>query len=263
MQDRSTSSASVSTVASPQHATTSSWVLVRVAGRSRRGWRKAASASSCSRPGAIRVSAPVMASRCRVTIDCRQTMTCRHSMRSRPKTPPCGGTISSVTTATRRRNVRSPTWCSEEGRSLLSARWHARRMHRAQRDDSRAIRTTRTGMRSRSSQVTPAGQRMPCGGTSSCSRTAGIGRSVVGFRKFGWIAPAMAGTAGSPRSGQFPGAAFRDHQLRGVILASAYAAFCEDDRQLSAAAAGCSRASSIPTTGGWSGEMPSASDTCR
>ena len=29
-----------------------------------------------------------------------------------------------------------------------------------------------------------------------------------------------------------PGAAFRDDQLRGVILASAYAAFCEDDRQL-------------------------------
>jgi choline dehydrogenase-like flavoprotein len=29
-----------------------------------------------------------------------------------------------------------------------------------------------------------------------------------------------------------PGAAFRDHQLRGVILASAYAAFREDDRQL-------------------------------
>jgi len=30
-----------------------------------------------------------------------------------------------------------------------------------------------------------------------------------------------------------PGTAFRDHQLRAVILASAYAAFCEDDRQLS------------------------------
>jgi len=36
-----------------------------------------------------------------------------------------------------------------------------------------------------------------------------------------------------PTERAIPGAAFRDHQLRGVILASAYAAFCEDDRQLS------------------------------
>jgi choline dehydrogenase len=36
-----------------------------------------------------------------------------------------------------------------------------------------------------------------------------------------------------PTERAIPGAAFRDHQLRGVILASAYAAFCEDERQLS------------------------------
>jgi choline dehydrogenase len=48
----------------------------------------------------------------------------------------------------------------------------------------------------------------------------GFDRTRHGWR--GWLSTERA----------VPGAAFRDNQLRAVILASAYAAFCEDDRQL-------------------------------
>ena len=63
---------------------------------------------------------------------------------------------------------------SDGGRRAVPARRHARRLHRAQRDDLRLSAQLRTGTRSRISPAMRRGAPSTCARTSSASRTAAI-----------------------------------------------------------------------------------------